>query len=213
MQMNEGTLVAWKDDRGFGFIQPESGDKDVFIHIKAFQHVNYKPKIGDIVFYKTEIDASGRIRATDARVKGQKVVKRKAEKGKQKQKEGEIGYILTAVICLPFALSVYLGFDRKILLPLFVYSGMSLVSYFVYFIDKEKAKNNHWRIPETFILLLDLVGGWPGGLAAQQILRHKNKKIFFQMFFWLIVLLHFVLWADVIFFNSCLLNWASSIQV
>ena len=211
--MNEGTLVAWKDDRGFGFIQPESGDKDVFIHIKAFQHVNYKPKIGDIVYYRTEVDATGRIRACEANVKGQKIVKRKPEKGRKKQNGDEIGYLLTAIIFLPFVFSVYLGFDRKILIPLFVYTGMSLVSYFVYFIDKEKAKNKHWRIPETLILLLDLLGGWPGGLAAQRILRHKNKKIFFQVLFWLIVLLHFALWADIILFNSFLLNWAGSIQV
>lgn len=211
--MNEGTLVAWKDDRGFGFIQPESGDKDVFIHVKAFQHVNYKPRIGDVVLYKTEIDDTGRIRATEAQVKGLKVVKRKAKKDKQKQNSDEIGYFFTLIVCLPFVFSVYLAFDRQILLPLFVYTGMSLVSYFFYFIDKEKAKNKHWRIPETFLLLLDLFGGWPGGLAAQQIIRHKNKKPFFQVLFWLIVLLHFTLWSDVIFFNSFLMNWAGTLRI
>jgi uncharacterized membrane protein YsdA (DUF1294 family)/cold shock CspA family protein len=212
MQINEGTLVAWKDDRGFGFIQQKSGDKDIFIHIKAFQHVNFKPRIGDIVFYQTEIDASGRMRACDAYIKGHKIVKRSSNKGKEKQREGEIGYSLTAIICLPFVFSVFLGFDQKILLPLFIYSGMSLLSYLAYFLDKEKAKNKHWRIPEPFLLLLDLFGGWPGGLAAQQIIRHKNKKILFQVFFWLIVLVHFVLWMDLFFFDGFLINQAGIIQ-
>jgi uncharacterized membrane protein YsdA (DUF1294 family) len=37
--------------------------------------------------------------------------------------------------------------------------------------------------------LFALVGGWPGALAAQRLLRHKARKLSFQVLFWATVLL------------------------
>ena len=36
-----GTLTKWNDDRGFGFITPAKGDRDIFVHISEF------PRDGD----------------------------------------------------------------------------------------------------------------------------------------------------------------------
>ncbi|MDR1254411.1 MAG: cold-shock protein [Puniceicoccales bacterium] len=35
--MNTGTVKWFNQKKGFGFIQPESGNKDVFVHITALQ--------------------------------------------------------------------------------------------------------------------------------------------------------------------------------
>jgi CspA family cold shock protein len=35
--MAEGTVKWFNTQKGFGFIQPTSGDKDVFVHISAVQ--------------------------------------------------------------------------------------------------------------------------------------------------------------------------------
>lgn len=35
--MTTGTVKWFNPTKGYGFIQPESGDKDVFVHISALQ--------------------------------------------------------------------------------------------------------------------------------------------------------------------------------
>ena len=35
--MTQGTVKWFNNQKGFGFIQPENGDKDVFVHISAVE--------------------------------------------------------------------------------------------------------------------------------------------------------------------------------
>ena len=71
-----------------------------------------------------------------------------------------------------------------------VYGVASLVTYVVYAIDKNAARKGAWRIPEAQLHLLALIGGWPGAMAAQQIVRHKSKKPSFRFVFWITVILN-----------------------
>ena len=36
----EGRLIKWNDERGFGFIQPIDGSKEVFLHMPGMQDYN-----------------------------------------------------------------------------------------------------------------------------------------------------------------------------
>ena len=70
------------------------------------------------------------------------------------------------------------------------YLVLSLLTFVIYAIDKSKAKRGVWRIPEKTLHLLSLVGGWPGALLAQQLLRHKSSKTRFRIVFWLTLCLN-----------------------
>jgi uncharacterized membrane protein YsdA (DUF1294 family) len=75
------------------------------------------------------------------------------------------------------------------------YTVCSLLSVGLYAHDKSKAQRDVWRTPESTLHILDLLGGWPGGLIAQRIFRHKTRKISFQIIFWLSVLIHLGAWG------------------
>ncbi|HSI14245.1 MAG TPA: DUF1294 domain-containing protein [Chthoniobacter sp.] len=80
-----------------------------------------------------------------------------------------------------------------------LYGGASLVTLGVYGWDKYRAIKEKWRIAEATLHFLELCGGWPGALIAQRLFRHKNRKVSFQVAFWLITVAHLALWGWVIF--------------
>ena len=51
----------------------------------------------------------------------------------------------------------------------------SILSFVEYWRDKRAAIAGRRRVRESTLHLLDLVGGWPGGLLAQRLFRHKSR--------------------------------------
>ena len=70
MVIEKGKLVRWLDDKGFGFIKPENGKDDIFIHISALRGMSRKPVIGDVIHYQISFDAKGKTRAVNAKIEG-----------------------------------------------------------------------------------------------------------------------------------------------
>lgn len=53
-------------------------------------------------------------------------------------------------------------------------AGINVVTFFVYGIDKLKAKKNRWRIPESTLLLLAAIGGSVGAWLGIKAWHHKT---------------------------------------
>lgn len=57
-------------------------------------------------------------------------------------------------------------------------------------IDKLRAKKEQWRIPESTLFVLALLGGGIGGFAAMAAFHHKKRKIAFYLIYGISILLH-----------------------
>ncbi len=55
--MMTGTVKFYNDQKGFGFIQPDNGDKDVFVHATALERAGIRGlREGQKVSFDTETD-------------------------------------------------------------------------------------------------------------------------------------------------------------
>ncbi len=84
---------------------------------------------------------------------------------------------------------------NAVLLVLIVYAVASVITFFVYGIDKRAARRGRWRTPEATLHLLELLGGFPGAMVAQRVFHHKRGKVSYLLVFWFIVALHIAGWA------------------
>ena len=71
MKIRKGKLTKWKDERGFGFIQPQDGSQEVFLHISDIKDLARRPQEGDIIYYHV-VTEKGKIRACNASIVGAK---------------------------------------------------------------------------------------------------------------------------------------------
>ena len=172
----EGTLVTWNPDRGFGFITPTDGGRQIFAHIRAFPQGTTTPTIGELVSYEVERTPEGKIRARFVRPIGAGTVQRYGNTA-----SSILSYLPVVAFAVVYAV-VWVLWQPPYWM-LIVYLGTSLLCFIIYAIDKSAAAQGKWRVSESALLLLGLFGGWPGAIIAQQVLRHKTKKRSFQAAF------------------------------
>ena len=64
--MANGTVKFFNPDKGFGFITPDGGNKDVFVHISAVERAGLRTlNDGQKVSYELENDRQGRASAVN----------------------------------------------------------------------------------------------------------------------------------------------------
>jgi cold shock CspA family protein len=109
-RMVKGVLKTWKEDRGFGFIKPDDGGKDIFIHISALSSESRRPTTGDIIHYQVGKDNRGKFKAINAQIEGVNItnVKRDALLKTKNSKKGVITLIIGLII-ISIAAVVYLS--------------------------------------------------------------------------------------------------------
>lgn len=53
---------------------------------------------------------------------------------------------------------------------------INIITFLAMWLDKTKAKKGKWRISETTLLILGILGGSIGGMIGMYTFRHKTKK-------------------------------------
>lgn len=79
---------------------------------------------------------------------------------------------------------------------------VNAVAFIVYGIDKYRARNAKWRIPEATLLMLAVVGGSVGAWLGMKAWHHKTRHMKFRYGVPVILLLQIVV-ATLLYVNHC----------
>ena len=60
------------------------------------------------------------------------------------------------------------------IIVLLYFSVVNIISFFMYGIDKRKAKRTKWRIPEATLLGVAVIGGSIGAWLGMKVWHHKT---------------------------------------
>src|SRR5690606_21280025 len=192
---DQGRLVEWFDDKGYGFIQPNDASKDrVFLHIKDFARQGPRPIVGCALEYTVLLDGDGRFRAQQVMYlkasQTQKILPKPKNVNGQQQKLKPMQIACIAYI-LALAVFTLLGMLSGMVL-LFI-SITNALTYWLYAQDKEAALLGNRRIPEQSLHILSFLGGWPTAWLAQERLRHKTQKQPFRKIYFCTIALNILL--------------------
>ena len=70
---------------------------------------------------------------------------------------------------------------------------INAVGFLLMLIDKQKARKNRWRIPESTLMGIAALGGSIGSLLGMQLFRHKTRHPKFTLGIPLILAVHLVI--------------------
>jgi uncharacterized membrane protein YsdA (DUF1294 family)/cold shock CspA family protein len=179
MNIENGIISDWKEEKGFGFIKPYIDGKKLFFHINDYSYRHKRPVQNLKVQYLTSTDTKGRKCAVDvAPIKGHK------NNGYELRQK-----FFSLVLFSAFSATLYFLFQSA-LIPvelIFLYAVMSVIAFLMYAKDKNAAELGKWRTSESTLHILSILGGWPGAKIAQSFLRHKSKKMSFRITYWVTV--------------------------
>lgn len=76
--------------------------------------------------------------------------------------------------------------------------AINLITFLAMWIDKRKAKKGSWRIKESTLLTMGLIGGSIGGIVGMYTFRHKTQKPRFVILFPTMLILQIIIIVYVI---------------
>ncbi|SFC80674.1 Uncharacterized membrane protein YsdA, DUF1294 family [Polaromonas sp. OV174] len=220
----EGKVVRWDKARGFGFISSPDTPVDVFFHTRDF-HGMAVPHQGMLVTFE-EIHVGGKgpramsVKTVEASrpagtatstpyaarqpVPAASALRRRPTRAPNRTPTRQTPVALVMLLILGWTALVLWGVSAG-RLPTLILAGLALLNlltFCLYWIDKQAAQAGRWRTKEETLHLMGLLGGWPGAWLAHQVLRHKSRKAEFQATYWGTVLLN----------GAALLGWLFWLQ-
>lgn len=182
-----GKIVSWQDDRGFGFVEPDGGGQQVFLHISALPRGARRPLSGDRIAFTLGKGRDGKPAVNTARLLNAPVNGSHSPTPSYFDSHAIRVWAAALLIALVFAT---ISLAKAPIWLLALYAIMGLLAFGLYALDKAAAQTGNWRIAEARLHGIDAACGIIGGLLAQQVLRHKTAKPQFSMVTGGIALLH-----------------------
>lgn len=192
-----GELVQWNNKSGFGFVRDGAG-RDYYVHISKVAN-DVRPRLGDSLSFVTALGRKGRLSAVDV------VIERPVEPAQPPPTLRDIARVTpgrsslsaglrsVAATILGLLVLVAVGEGYLPLWGALVYTLMGAASALLYRFDKLYAIEGRYRVSEHNLHVVDACFGIIGGLAAQELYRHKTIKPRFVATTWTIALLHLLL--------------------
>lgn len=107
----KGKVTQWKDDKGFGFIQPDDGSEKIFFHVSSVKTNARRPQVGDQVLYETMRDSQQRLKAKGVIIEGIQESSRTSSGGRpvriEPPKKNALDYFLILVVLLSISASSF----------------------------------------------------------------------------------------------------------
>lgn len=167
----KGKITQWRDDKGFGFIVPESGGEEIFFHISSVKNQARRPQVGDAVLYDAVRDSQGRLKAKGVIIEA--ITSRVGANGNisvihtEPAKKNVLDYVSMLVAVLSLALGVYVFYKTGSIEEAAPIGGLLLVS--VVILNRQKKPKEKWftcaRCKKTEHHSKRTIRAWNNGFA------------------------------------------------
>ena len=115
---HEGVLKKWNEEKGFGFIRPNDGSHDIFVHISSFPKDGNPPRLNERISYeviqekgKTKAHFLNRLDVTI--VQTSRTATTKVPRKKNEKTESKSGSILSMLMSVIFIFGIgYFAFQQ-----------------------------------------------------------------------------------------------------
>jgi uncharacterized membrane protein YsdA (DUF1294 family)/cold shock CspA family protein len=191
-----GKVLEWHDDKGYGFIaalDEANPTQHAFFHIRDYERSGRRPEVNELVRFVPSQQDEGRTRAHSVRraVRTSRPTSH-SRKNVRVTPAREISTTAALFLIAAYAIGIAgaVRADRLPIVITFVLASASAVAYMAYALDKHAAEHGRWRIPESTLHSLEMLGGWPGALLAQRVMRHKTRKASYRAGFWMSVIVN-----------------------
>lgn len=189
---HSGELVQWNNKGGYGFVRDDAG-RDYYVHVSKVTG-GARPRLGDRLSFEVTAGRKGRPSAIDIAVlavpQPRSVTLRDARQPAAGVSRYRLGLRTATATLMTLLILWAIGTEHASVWLGLLYAVMGAGSAMLYRFDKLYALTGRYRVSETNLHVVDLCFGIIGGLAAQEVYRHKTVKPRFVATTWAIALVH-----------------------
>lgn len=186
-----GELVQWNNKGGYGFVREDAG-RDYYVHISSLTDGG-RPKLGDKVSFDIGKGRNGRPAAVQVTITQTTPIAQPTLRDVRRSNSVSryrLGLRTAAATLMTLLILWAIGTEQAPVWIGLLYAAMGTASALLYRFDKLYAMTGKYRVSENNLHYVDLCFGIIGGLAAQEVYRHKTVKPGFVAGTWAITLVH-----------------------